>query len=187
MHLVRHFQSKHTFQKPTQVPFPHLILKFQLIMRICDHDDVSSDLDLDLDYQLEEPKSGLDSEMEMDVLGDDSELDADSEIERNSDSLTSHVTNPTLTPTHTTCSTYQTLSTPLEDPILAISLDNLQKLSKEDLISHNLNMQGQVLAMEHELQKANRMRRSSESHCTLAVHMIEDVNTHLDNANIKRN
>ena len=156
-------------------------------MRICDHDDVSSDLDLDLDYQLEEPKPGLDSEMEMDVLGNDSELDANSEIERNSDSLTSCATNPTLTLTHTTHSMSQTLSTPLEDPILAISLDKLQKLSKEDFIGHNLNMQGQVLTMEHELQKANRMWRSSESHCTLAVHMIEDVNTHLDNTNIKRN
>lgn len=136
----------------------------------CKRSNVSSDLDSD--YQPEEHR--LKPEMEMDV---------DAKIERDSDSPMT----PTLTPIHTTHSVSQTLSAPLEDPIPAISLDKLQKLSREDLVSQNLNMQGQVLAMKHELQKANVMRRSSESHCTLAVHMIEDVNTRLDNINKKRN
>lgn len=146
----------------------------------CERIDSDSSSDLDSDYQLE--GTGHRHEMDVDALGDD--LDAEMEssgVDSDSDSPT------TPTPTHTTRSVSQTLSAPLEDPIPAISLDKLRKLSREDLVSHNLNMQGRVLAMEYELQRANAMRQSSESHCTLAVRMIEDVNTRLDNANKKRN
>jgi hypothetical protein len=86
-----------------------------------------------------------------------------------------------------TCSMVRSISMPLESPIPPIELDKLHQLTKEDLITHVLNMQGRVFALEHELQNTNAMRQSSESHCTLAKRMIEDANTRLDNANKKKN
>jgi hypothetical protein len=86
-----------------------------------------------------------------------------------------------------TRSMVRSISMPLESPIPPIELDKLHQLTKEDLITHVLNMQGRVFALEHELQNTNAMRQSSESHCTLAKRMIEDANTRLDNANKKKN
>ena len=144
--------------------------------------DLDSGSDLDLDYQ------GHGLETPMDDQGGNTS-DDDTMESSTTDFMDSDSDSPT-TPTpayYTTRSTSRSLSARLADPIPAISLDKLQKLSSEDLVSHNLNMQGRVLALEHELQMANAMRQSSESHCTLAVRMIEDVNIRLDNANKKRN
>ena len=114
--------------------------------------DLDSGSDLDLDYQ------GHGLETPMDDQGGNTS-DDDAMESSTTDFMDSDSDSPT-TPTpayYTTRSTSRSLSAHLADPIPAISLDKLQKLSSEDLVSHNLNMQGQVLALEHELQMANAM------------------------------
>ena len=152
----------------------------------CDSRSDGSDSDTEYQSSASERGSAIDdgSQREMatnlsgDESGDEMVMEAPSDSE-DSDS-------PTPTPVTTRCMS-RSLSMPLENSVRAISLDKLQTLCKEDLVSHILNIQGQILASERELQTANAMRQSAESHCTLAVRMIEDVNTRLDSANKKRN
>jgi hypothetical protein len=71
----------------------------------------------------------------------------------------------------------------MDSSIVPIPLDKLQRLSKDALISHTLNIQGQVRALEYALQSARASQQSANSHCTLALRMIKDTKTCLDNAN----